>query len=196
MNSALQNLILTVAVLPVLFNQHVEGASGSAEPTIAVCMQNQNHMFAVQKAQAITTQMYAAVGVRIEWHRFDRACQSMWDHPILIELTDPDPRYRPGILADAQPFGEPRIRVFYERVQGARPTGGKVYLLLAHVLAHEIAHIAEGSGRHSETGVMKADWDGKDQVQMEIRPLSFSQSDARMIHEGLDARFLPSRSRP
>jgi hypothetical protein len=32
-------------------------------------------------------------------------------------------------------------------------------MAVPYVLAHEIAHIIEGSDRHSDSGVMKAEWD-------------------------------------
>ncbi len=34
--------------------------------------------------------------------------------------------------------------------------------VLGHILVHEIVHVLEGTGRHSEIGLMKARWSGED----------------------------------
>jgi len=49
----------------------------------------------------------------------------------------------------------------------------QVSSVLAHVLVHEVTHILQGIPRHSESGVMKAQWDSNDFAQMtwEASPL-------------------------
>ena len=59
--------------------------------------------------------------------------------------------------------------------------------LLGHVLAHEIGHVVEGSFRHSETGLMKADWSAKDVMNMSTRRLRFTPFDIELILGGLQA---------
>ena len=57
---------------------------------------------------------------------------------------------------------------------------------LAHVLAHEIAHMLIGTDWHAETGIMKAHWDGTDYAAMkELNPLEFTPDDVDMIIKGL-----------
>jgi hypothetical protein len=63
-----------------------------------------------------------------------------------------------------------------------------VPVLLAHVLAHEIAHTLAVSDMHSSTGIMKARWDARDLAEMKGKSLSFTEPDIRMIQDGLDAR--------
>ena len=144
MNFAFYNLALTIAALL------------PAERMIPVCMETQSHGMTIRRAQAITTQMFAAVGVRIEWHGLYGSCALVGDQAILIELAEPGPHYTPGTLGNALAFGEPRIHIFYERVRSAFATEENFPFLLAHVLAHEIAHILERSDQHSGTGIMKA----------------------------------------
>ena len=94
--------------------------------------------------------------------------------------------FHPGALAYAMPYAQTgtRIHVLVDRlhVLVSKPLGGA---LLGHVLAHELAHVLEGSAHHSEAGVMKARWDNGDLEQMTRRPLSFSAEDAAAIRSGL-----------
>jgi predicted Zn-dependent protease len=102
-------------------------------------------------------------------------------------VTDiPDQRL-PGALAFALPYEGVHIQVFYNRVQAATepeltPT------VLAHVLAHEITHILQGTSRHSESGVMKARWNHDDYLQMKLKPLSFTEEDEQLIRFGMAGR--------
>jgi hypothetical protein len=82
------------------------------------------------------------------------------------------------------PYEQTHIVVFYDRVvAAAHPIG--VSSLLGHVLAHEIVHILQGLDRHSSTGVMKEKWDYRDYVEMQRRPLSFTNEDLQLIRQGL-----------
>ena len=74
-----------------------------------------------------------------------------------------------------------RIEVFYNRVRASRGNN-EIVAVLAHVLVHEITHIVEGVNRHSETGIMKAHWDGCDHQLIRSSSLPFAEEDLRMIH--------------
>jgi hypothetical protein len=56
--------------------------------------------------------------------------------------------------------------------------------LLGHVMAHEIGHVLQGVVHHSEDGVMKTKWTGDEMLEMATRRLSFTKSDADLIHQG------------
>lgn len=58
-------------------------------------------------------------------------------------------------------------------------------IVLAHVLVHEITHILEGIDRHSESGVMKAQWTVEDYRAMADKPLPFAAIDVDLIQRGL-----------
>jgi hypothetical protein len=93
--------------------------------------------------------------------------------------------FMPGALAYAKPFAVSgtRIRVFAGRIfQDHRPDQA---LVLAHVLVHEIAHVLEGTDHHSQSGIMKANWDGADFARMRVRPLTFTNEDKDLILRGL-----------
>jgi hypothetical protein len=63
-------------------------------------------------------------------------------------------------------------------------------MLLAYVLAHEIAHVLEQVSRHSTEGIMKANWDTHDLWYIEWRSLPFAAEDVEMIHQGIAFRTL------
>ena len=98
----------------------------------------------------------------------------------------------PGAMAYALPYEGTHIVVFYDRVT-KKP--GNVSILLGHVIAHEVTHILQGVARHSESGVMKANWTGADYQQMSREPLQFTDHDVLLIHRGLKARELSQPSR-
>jgi hypothetical protein len=61
------------------------------------------------------------------------------------------------------------IRVLYDRVQAMVSPAHEPHLL-AYVLAHEIVHILEGTGRHSATGIMKPNG------RLKTIPISFPEN--------------------
>ena len=79
--------------------------------------------------------------------------------------------------------------MFYDRVRNTVPSRA-VPSVLAHVLVHEITHILQGTSRHSVSGVMKAQWDGRDYRQMEQKPLGFTEEDIRFIQQGLTVQVI------
>ena len=156
------------------------------EQEVAVCIEN-DFDAAIQRTQAMTSRMFATIGVRIEWLRGQRSCIAAPDSIVIILNTATPRDYHPGALAFALPNEGKHIRVFYDRV---RKSVGPLTLpaLLAHVFAHEIAHLLQGVSRHSTTGVMKEHWDTQDYNQIAFRGLSFTDQDVRLIHLGLETR--------
>jgi hypothetical protein len=109
------------------------------------------------------------------------------DHAILVTLIRrTDESDHPGAFAFSEPYGGNRIRVFYDRV--LRAASGRVEYPLAYVLAHEIAHMLEGSDAHADSGIMKAHWDTRDYGQMERNTLLFTAMDIELIRRGLESR--------
>jgi len=72
------------------------------------------------------------------------------------------------------------IEVVYDRVKAAPPSMRPT--LLAHVLVQEITHILQGISRHSQEGVMKANWTDADYRAMLRKPLPFTPEDIALIH--------------
>ena len=160
-------------------------AAPAAEPKVTVCIENDEAGFAKPRAQLIASEMFARIGVKMDWRLGLRGCPPL---AILISLSNSTPAgLRPGALAYALPFDRTHIRLFYDRIiQNHKRT--LVPIVLAHVLVHEITHVLQGLDRHSDQGIMKAQWDEADFAQMLREPLSFTDQDIDLIHRGLATR--------
>jgi hypothetical protein len=97
-------------------------------------------------AKALASEMFAGIGVRIDWRSGQPAASSATAGAIAIELVTETPgTFLPGALAYAQPYEGVHIQVFYDRIK-YKPAPAE---LLAHVLVHEITHILQGRGPDS-----------------------------------------------
>ena len=157
-----------------------------AEPVIVVCMDRAIDPWVIERAQVTASRMFAGIGVFLEW----RSTHNCGQGPnIIIELRSSTPRdFQPGALAEAFPYEKTHIRMFYDRIQNSAEPAF-LPRLLAHVLVHEITHMLEGVVRHSDSGVMKAHWDGKDYTAMDSKPLPFAAEDIQIIHAGILHRY-------
>jgi hypothetical protein len=105
--------------------------------------------------------------------------------PISIEFVTHTPNdLPPNALAYALPYEGVHIRIFWDRIN-VSPSPRD---LLAHVIVHEITHILEGVARHSETGIMKAQFTIGDLSMMKARSFGFTAEDVRLIYNGVDHR--------
>ncbi len=136
------------------------------------------------RAQELASSMFASIGVKIDW-RIGEPSASSSPGAIAMSLARNTPKMEmPGALAYAMPHEGVHIVVFWDRMEcGLIPTE-----LLAHVMVHEITHILEGVSRHSESGIMRAQWTEVDHKTMKTRPLSFAAEDVELIHRGLMTR--------
>ena len=159
------------------------GENGQTERRVTVCMEAIQP--AVYAARAVASKMFAGIGVMIEWRRDWRSCPA---EGILLRFSTNTPEKRlPGALAYALPYEGVHIDVFYDRVQKMVDSTTMPFLV-AHVLVHEITHILQGISRHSNTGIMKANWTGGDFGEMTYKPLPFAPVDIELLYRGLHAR--------
>jgi len=149
----------------------------------------------LMRARTVASGMFATAGVQINW-RTGQPKAYETERPILIDITSNTPEtFHRGALAYSHPFEGAHIRVFYDRVENPyRPV--TTAMLLAHVMVHEITHVLEGIDRHSEEGVMKAQWTADDLVRMVYKPLPFDSADVLLIREGVANRGRPARKAP
>ena len=175
-----------VAAIATLLPMCVQAQQG-----VTVCVQRDAVVYGrtLIVATELTERVFAAIGVRINW------CHDKpGGNAISIEFSEDTPMdYHPRAVAVALPYEGVRIRVFYDRI-ARRNRAGLIPTVLGYVLAHEIAHILEGCDRHSETGVMKAEWNAGDVHSMESGPLSFAAEDVILIRAGLAARARVSKA--
>ena len=159
-----------------------------SEPAVTVCLVTDPNRLIVGAAEALASQMFAKIRVRLQWHE-PPVCPAGAADPVLLALQrhTPDAQFR-GALGVALPREGTHAWVFYDRVLRAGPDDSYVAALLAHAMAHEIAHVLQGISRHSESGILKARWSGTDCARMAYFPLMFTREDAILIKSGLEER--------
>lgn len=154
-----------------------------------------NQGFIFVGAERTATAMFREIGVEVRFrngsvpaHTADDSCGA----PIVIEIENHATSFR--VSEDAAAFAAPyssggtAIHVFADRI----PKGnGSQFasVLFAHVLAHEITHVLEGTCRHSSEGVLKTHWDRQDEARMMSHPLPFAAIDVELIHRGIARRM-------
>ena len=139
-------------------------------------------------ARMLASAMFARIDVRTEWHLGEPSGREPRDrNAIVIEIVKGElATDNPGAFAYAAPYEGTHIKIFYDRISLC--SDWALHVLLAHIMVHEIAHILEGTDSHSQTGIMKAHWDGNDLMQMRGEPLPFAPEDVRLIDLGLKLR--------
>lgn len=158
------------------------------------------------RAEAMATGMFAGIGVQVRWElgsprpaRGDKKA-GIAPNPgldiVLSLVSDEGGNTHQGALGYALPYAQSGVRVtlFYDRMLGpVVGNEGAATVLLAHVLAHEITHVLQGVVRHSEEGLMKAQWTPADRAQMKQRPLPFTAYDVELIQRAMAAAKVQSQ---
>jgi len=177
-----------VAVMAVMVGTSVSAdAVPVDERKVMVCMAPTADIRLERRAKAVSSGIFAGIGVKIQW----RGLSNCPTEGILITFSNETPAsLMPGALAYALPHEGKHIVVFFDRVT-KKP--GYASILLGHVIAHEVTHILQGMVRHSESGVMKANWTGADYQQMSREPLQFTDHDVLLIQHGLRVKGPTSR---
>lgn len=166
--------------------------SKPADVTVYVKGDNNAPSSVDQGARATVTWMFARVGVRLAWRDGEPGTGAVSGSLVTIQVrfTGELPDASREALAYALPFGEQgvAIHVMYERIRWVARKSSREAPILAHVLAHEIGHVLQGTNAHAPTGVMKAHWNGQDYDAMEKKPLEFTSIDKDLIADGLNLR--------
>lgn len=178
MHTALVGLAL------IAWSQIDPGGPVAPERTVTVCVET--HVPTLH-AELVATRIFRRIGVTLNWVRGRRACPA--DALVLSVTEQTPPDLLPGALAYAQPYEGTTIRVFADRVSFASDHPNRLCgRVLGHVFAHEIGHMLQGVSRHSAEGVMKGKWNSFDFSGMRARPLTFTDLDISLIHNGVDSR--------
>jgi hypothetical protein len=140
--------------------------------------------FTILRAQAIVTKAFADAGVRVEWLS-DKQCQNAPAGALYLILeATASSRFKPLTLGYAQPYNAgTAVHIFYNRIREDHPADYAI--VLGHAMAHEIAHVLQGVGRHSESGLMKARWTYRDYGDMHLGLLRFAPEDVELLQFGL-----------
>ena len=188
-----KHIALPMVAVLTLFSIAVHATNPSIAPQkIIVCVQKPaDPSLIMERAEMIASQIFARIGIGIEWHGTGQSCPAAPGQNVpfeIIVLTDTRPDYFPDALGLCQPFDRIHGQVFYDRVRTTVKPDIVPYLL-AYTLVHEITHLLQGTDWHSDTGVMKARWDSRDFWKMaRMQQLPFTEMDLILIHFGLEAR--------
>ena len=157
-------------------------------PVVTVCLVTDPNRLIVDAAEALTSKVFAAIRVRVQWHE-PPVCKAGASDPVYLTLVTHTPQaHFPGALGIALLPEGSHACVFYDRVLQGHSDDHYVAALLAHAMAHELAHALQGINRHCESGILKAHWSGTDCARMAFFPLMFTPEDALLIHRGLEER--------
>ena len=178
-------MIVVYAAMAMARTGAVRGPSLAevAARTVTVCDEDRSELaFGVARMQV--TGMYARIGVTLVWHDTKR-CP---DGALRISFFHGNAaRYPSEQLGYALPYEGSQIVIFWERIEATAPNGDAAQLL-AHVMAHEIGHVLEGTSRHSASGIMKAHWDKSDVRELCWKPMLFAEEDILLIYSGVKER--------
>jgi hypothetical protein len=153
--------------------------------TVTVCLDAATN---VSGAEPLAAQIFWQAGIELDWRGLTR-CRSEAQGAIVVNLLQQTPRdVGPVALGRACLIANQggRIDIFMDRFSKF-PTRFQP-VILAHVLAHEIAHVLQGVPRHSAIGIMKAQFSQDDFDDMRFRPLRFTQEDIALIRLGIASR--------
>lgn len=130
----------------------------------------------------LVSKLFAKAGVQIRW-QLPLGDRKPAFHVLVV---GPAPAsVSPEAMASAR-INRKSITVYWDRVQRqarlAHPAVAKI--VLAYAIAHELAHAIQGLARHSESGIMKAQWTTDDFTAMLFGRLEFAPHDIVMIRSG------------
>ncbi len=150
--------------------------------------------------RSLVSSMFERINVQLAWQNGTPSVESSPDRiAIAMRIAAREPGAAavreptcssPAAFACSFPYDlvRPRIIVMYERVRFYTRRPRLFQPLLAHTIAHEIAHILAARETHSEAGIMKEHWTSADFDRMEIAALEFTASDVDSIQEGFNLR--------
>jgi hypothetical protein len=161
------------------------GVTPAETRQLTICMDSAPGNLSMENAaKTVASGIFAGINVKIEW-RSPAKCPA---EAIYVSFSSQTPiNEHRGALAYARPYQGTHIVVFLDRVVRCDAPYGSARLL-GYVLAHEVTHILEGEVRHSETGIMKAQWGADEHFKMEQGHLGFAAEDVSLIYKGLDWR--------
>jgi hypothetical protein len=177
MKSAIHLVLLTMSGS---VGSWAANATGNPDFPVAIRLLSSDQVSApdLRGAKEVASAILASASVHVRWQGGDTiqpAAETIDIRFVHSKLLSTTPR------SVAEASGD-RITVFLDRVSDyANRNPLHMPRVLGHVLAHEIGHVLQGTGRHSRTGVMKAHWDEDDYITMRSKNIGFTREDAVAI---------------
>jgi len=189
-----------MALLVFVICATARNKEGKPPVDVAVCVADDGYVpnSDLRTARTTVSRIYAVIGVHIAWPAVRQCTARASDGPIAIFVRF-DRRsgtwasHSQDALGWVSPFGEnsKTITILYDRIQIIAGRVEWEQQILAHVLAHEIGHVLQGTDYHAPSGVMKAHWSTADLAAMQVRPLEFTSTDVSLIRHGLNLPEAP-----
>ena len=135
--------------------------------------------------KVLASGLFEKIGVRVKWHDGERPGGR---NSFGIRTADRAPASAtPNALASAQLGASGADITIYKDRLLPLPTQYRVLpdVVAGYVMAHELAHAMQGVARHSESGILRAQWSREDYTNMTLRKLAFTPRDVELIHLGL-----------
>jgi hypothetical protein len=182
MKFRLEVLILAASVWPAL------GQSGMTVVDVYLNGHDDSEVL-LWPGRTLASGLFEKIGVHLKWHTGERpGGQTGFG----IRTTACAPAsVNPGALASARLLegagGD--ITIYADRILPL-PTQFHILpdVVAGYVMAHELAHVMQGVARHSESGILKAQWSRENYTDMTLRKFAFTPRDVELIHLGLRDR--------
>jgi hypothetical protein len=156
------------------------------------------------EATAVVSGIFKGIGIRLKWRRGDvRAGRSShrdgaFPPAFGVRTVERAPdSVSANALASAELLGSSGAEITIYKERFLRFLADHPHFPAAaagYVLAHELAHVMQGAHRHSEAGILKAQWSTDDLRQMMTHKLAFTTLDVELIRRGLVLRLANQRS--
>ena len=187
--------ILALVFLSVTVAMRVD-AESSIEECLNLYLNGANNVpfDILDEAKDVTASIFNEIGVALHWAETRNKQLKQGCTAIQVQF---DTRSAFGSNRDTLGYAFPysdtgsQVHIAIMRVLRCRldcrdrNTQMRQAAFLGHVMAHEIGHAVQGIASHSEDGLMKTYWTSQDVRTMLTRRLSFTASDAELIHSAL-----------
>jgi hypothetical protein len=199
----LLGLILCVSGLPVC-------AEGGRPPEVSLTVAVHDHAGVpadtLDEAERTASLLFKQAGVNVEWANCespgdgthnDRSCHiTQFPQHLQLVIVRRSKNLTDSVFGISY-LGEDGsgcyIDVFFEPAEELHERL-HVHLatLLGHVVAHEIAHLLLGTNSHSDTGIMRAHWDGRDLANAGKGELLFTRAQGQRMRARVSVSSCPT----
>ena len=143
----------------------------------------------LRTGKIVASGIFEKIGVHVNWRTGKLPGQATPQKAFgVLTLEHAPESAAAGALASARIVGSSgtEIMIYKDRVLNFLSNHSNLARVgVGYILAHELAHVMQGVGRHSASGILKAQWRHGDFEEMMFHKLAFTDFDVDLIHRGL-----------